>query len=531
VSQNGIPGSPGWQSSHLIYTHGYGAVATLVNTADASGAPVFLLQNIPPVGSGIQLQATPPDDHGSQVYYGELADVPYVVTDTKQPELNFVASQGSGSVNTTYQGTGGIPIGSFFRRLIFAYRYRDFNLLISGLIDKNSKILINRDITTRVMKAAPFLKYDKDPYAAIVDGRIVYIWDAYTTTDLYPYSERIGLANATNNDLPGRANYIRNSVKVVIDAYNGTTRFYVVDESDPLIKVWRNVFPHLFTSVKQAPPELVAHFRYPEDLLQVQATQFAQYHVTDAPTFFNNGRRWAVPGALPSTATGTAAGTLRPYYVLTKLPGQASEQFVLFEPLTPAGRQNMVAYIAAGSDPGQYGQLTVSQFPSGENVDGPSQVRALMSQDPTVSQQITLLNREGSQVLFGDLLIVPIEDSFLYVQPIFVLSAGQTQIPELKRVVVVHGGSVSIANSLTDAIAASFGQQAPPPSGGGGPPPTGSKLAQLLQQALQHFQAAQAALTRGDLAAYQREINLARQLVQQANQLAASPTPSPSPTP
>jgi uncharacterized membrane protein (UPF0182 family) len=530
VSQNGIPGGAGWQSAHLIYTHGYGAVATVVNTADASGAPVFLLQNIPPIGSAIPLQAIPPSDHGSQVYYGELADVPYVVSDTKQQELNFVSSQGSGTVNTTYQGRGGIPIGSFFRRLIFAYHYRDFNLLISGLIDKNSKILINRDITDRVQKAAPFLKYDGDPYAAIVDGRLVYIWDAYTTTDLYPYSQRISLANATNNDLSGTANYIRNSVKVVVDAYDGTVKFYVVDPNDPLIKVWRNAFPHLFTPVSRASPDLLAHFRYPEDLLQVQASQYARYHVTDAPTFFNNGRRWAVPGALPNTATGTAGGTLRPYYVEMKSPGTASEQFSLFEPLVPSGRQNMVAYMSGGSDPGQYGKLTVFQFPSGENVLGPTQARSLIQQDPTVSPQISLLGQKGSEVQFGDLIIVPIENSFLYVQPIFVVQAGQQglPIPQLKRVVVVHGDTVSIASSLTDALATSFGQAPPTPEA---PPPTGSKVAQLLQQALAHFQAAQAALTRGDLATYQREINLARQLVQQASELAAKPGASPSPSP
>jgi len=534
VSQKGIPGSPGWQSSHLIYTHGYGAVATLVNTSDTSGAPVYLLQDIPPVGTDISLQATPPNDHGSQVYFGELSDVPYVIPDTKQPELNFVSSTGAGSVNTTYQGTGGIPIGSFFRRMVFAYRYRDFNLLISGLIDKDSKILINRDINARVRKAAPFLRYDGDPYTAIVDGRIMYIWDAYTTTDLYPHSQRVALGASTNGDMSGGANYIRNSVKVVMDAYNGTLKFFVVDPTDPLIRVWENVFPHLFTPVSQASPELVAHFRYPEDLLQIQATQYSRYHVTDAPTFFNNGRRWQVPSALPITPGGSSTGTLRPYYVIIKLPGQSSEQFVLFEPFTPSGRQNMVAYFAAGSDPGQYGKLTAFQFPSGENVDGPAQVRSLLVQDPTVSQQITLLNREGSQVVFGDLLIVPIEDSFLYVQPIFVISATQPPIPELKRVVVVHGGNVSVANSLSDALAMSFGQQVTPPTGT--PPPTGgTKVSQLLAQALQHFQAAEAALKAGNLALYQQEINLAQQLVQQASQLTAqsgaSPSPSPSPSP
>jgi uncharacterized membrane protein (UPF0182 family) len=534
VSQNGIPGTPGWQQLHLIFTHGYGAVASQVNSADASGAPNFLLQNIPPVGNAIQLEATPPNDHGSQVYYGEVADVPYVVVGTNQDELNYPNPSGQGTVPTRYAGKGGISLGSkwSFRRLLFAYRYRDINLLISNLITGDSKILINRNLQTRVTKAAPFLKFDRDPYAAIVDGKIEFIWDAYTSTNLYPYSDQVPLSVATNLDIFGQVNYIRNSVKVVVNAYDGTVTYYVVDPTDPIIKVWQRAFPHLFTPVSQAPPELVAHFRYPEDLLQAQAFEFARYHVEDVPTFFNNTKRWAIPAALPPRVGASGTGTLRPYYVLLKLPGTQQEQFVLFEPFTPAGRQNMVAYMAAGSDPGNYGELSAYQFPTGENVDGPQQVRNLISQDPAASQQITLLSQRGSDVLFGDLIVVPVEDGFLYVQPIFLTAAGQTQpIPELKRVIVVHGGNVSIATSLPEALAASFGQTVTPPSGGpSGPPPTG-KVAQLLAQALQHFTAAEAALKAGDLATYQKEINLAQQLVQQAQAAAAQPSPSPSPSP
>lgn len=529
VSQNGIPGTAGWQQKHLIYSHGYGAVASQVSSSDPSGAPDFLLQNIPPVGTAIRLEARPPDDLGSQVYYGELHDVPYVLVNTKQAELNFPNPSGAGFVSTHYRGKGGIEVGGFFKRLVFAYRYKDINLMISGLIDKNSKILINRDIGTRVRKAAPFLKYDRDPYAAIVDGRIVFIWDAYTTTDLYPYSDRVSLPVATNNDLSGQVNYMRNSVKVVVDAYDGTVTYYVVDPTDPLIKVWQRAFPSLFTPVAKASAELRAHFRYPEDLLQTQAYEFARYHVTDTPSLFNNTKRWAIPSALPGRVGEKGKGTLRPYYVLLKLPGTDQEQFVLFQPFTPAGRQNMVAYIAAGSDPGQYGKLTAVQFPTGENIDGPQQIRSLINQDPAASQQITLLSQRGSQVLFGDLLIVPLEDSFLYVQPIFLQAAGQTPIPELKRVVVIHGGNVAIANSLADAIAASFGQVAPTPPSGGGPQPTGT-VASLLQEALDHFRRAEQALQNQDLATYQAEINKAQQLIQQAAQLAGK-APSPSPTP
>jgi len=528
VSQNGIPGGAAWQQAHLIYTHGYGAVASQVNAADSSGAPEFLLQNIPPVGQAIQLEATPPNDHGSQIYYGEISDVPYVVVRTQQDELNYPNPSGGGFISTKYQGSGGIPMGGFARRALFAYRYRDINLLISSLINGQSRILINRDIKTRVTKAAPFLKFDKDPYAAIVNGRIVWIWDAYTTSDLYPYSDRVQLGHATNDDLSGQVNYMRNSVKAVIDAYDGTVTYYVVDPNDPLIKVWGQAFPHLFTPVSKAPPALVAHFRYPEDLLQTQAFEFARYHVTDVPTFFNGGKRWALPAGLPETVNGNSQGTLRPYYVLIKLPTDATEQFLLFEPFTPAGRQNMVAYMTAGSDPGKYGQLNAFQFPTGENVDGPSQVRSLINQDPTVSQQLTLLSQKGSNVIFGDLLIVPIEDAFLYVQPVFVTAASAPPIPELKRVVVVHGGSVSVANSLSDAIDASFGR-AP---GAGGPTP-GATVSDLLGLALQHFQRAQQLLQQGNLAGYQAEINAAQKAIQQADALVkgGSLTPLPSPSP
>lgn len=532
VSQLNIPGTAGWQQMHLIFTHGYGAVASQVNASDSSGAPVFLLKDIPPVGTAIKLDGPPPQDQGSQVYYGELADVPYVLVNTNQEELNFPNPAGAGSVSTTYAGQGGIKVGGFFRRALFAYRYRDFNLLISGLINGNSRIMINRDIETRVKKAAPFLTFDKDPYSAIIDGRLTWIWDAYTTTDLFPYSDRIGLGQASNNDITGRANYIRNSVKAVVDAYDGTIKYYVVDDKDPMIKVWENVFPTLFTPGSEAPPELQAHFRYPEDLLQVQAFELARYHVTDVPTFFSNSKRWALPTALPdSPGDKSATGTLRPYYVLLKLPGDTEEQFVLFEPLTPSQRQNMVAYMAAGSDPGKYGQLSVFEFPTGENVDGPQQVRSLINQDPNVSKELSLLNQQGSGVRFGDLLIVPIENSFLYVQPIFVISSGQIPIPELKRVVVVHGGSVSVATSLTDALALSFGENASQP------PPTGQTVGELLADAIRHFNNADTALKAGNLALYQAELAAAQRDIQEANRILAeqggggsTPTPTPSPS-
>jgi uncharacterized membrane protein (UPF0182 family) len=526
VRQTQIPGGGGtWQNIHLFYTHGFGAVASPVNTVTTEGLPVFVLKDIPPAPeSQIPLSS----DKGAQVYYGERADVPYVVVGTKQRELNYPNPSGPGSVTTTYQGKAGITMGGFFRRALFAYRYRDINLLISGLIGKDSRILINRDIRTRITKAAPFLKYDKDPYAAIVGGRLVYILDAYTTTDAYPYSERLSLFRATGGDISGRVNYMRNSVKAVVDAYDGTVTFYVVDPTDPLIQVWQRAFPNLF-SKSEPPLSLRQHFRYPEDLMLAQSNQFANYHVTDVDTFYDKGKFWALPR---DPRPGANGATLRPYYVLIKLPGTTTEQFLLFEPFTPFNRPNMVSYLAAISDPDAYGQLQAFEFPTGVNVDGPTQVFSRINQDPTFSRERTLLGTGGSTVAFGDLLIIPIEKSFLYAVPVFVISSQQNAVPELKRVLVVHGGVVTLGNSLPEALAASFGETAPPPSGGPTGPPATGQVAQLLAQAVQHFKAADEALKQGDLATYQKEINAAITLVQQANAAAQrSPSPSPSVSP
>jgi uncharacterized membrane protein (UPF0182 family) len=521
VKQGQIPATGRtWQNEHLRYTHGYAAVASPVNAADVEGRPVFVLKDIPPIDSGIDLT-----DIGSQIYFGEEADSPYVVVRTEQQELNYPGQ--SGEVDTTYQGTGGIQVGGFFRRMVFAYRYRDFNLAISGLIDRDSRILINRDIQTRVRKAAPFLIYDGDPYAAIVEGRLKYIWDAYTATDLYPYSQRVDLGDVTIPRITGRVNYIRNSVKTVVDAYDGTIQFYVVDQEDPLIRVWMNAFPDLFVT-EEAPLALQEHFRYPENLLQVQATQFANYHVTEPQTFYGQEQLWELP-LNPATQTEV----LRPYYVLLKLPGETEEKFVLFMPFTPSKRANMVSYMVGLSDPGELGGLRAYQFPVGVNIDGPLQVLNRINQDPTFSSQRSLLDVEGSRVEFGDLLIIPIENSFIYVQPVFVASNAANAIPELKRVLVVQGGTVSIGNTLEEALAASFGEPTEPPPPGEEEPPVGD-VAELLAQALDHFVAAENALRAGDLATYQREIELAQNLVEQANALAAgeaSPSPSPSPSP
>jgi uncharacterized membrane protein (UPF0182 family) len=536
VSQNGIQSQAGtWQNRHLFYTHGFGAVASQVNTSSPEGQPLFILRDIPPQG---QIPVSQP-----RVYYGEQEEVKFVVADSGLGELDYQGTGGNDQKQVTshYAGKGGIPVGGFFGRLLFAWRYKDVNLLISGLMHGDSRMMIYRDIRERIPKPAPFLQYDGDPYAAVVNGRIVWIQDAYTTTNAYPYSQGVDLSDAPGNRLRGSANYIRNSVKVVVDAYDGTMTYYVVDPTDPIIQVWERAFPNLFTPVSEAPEALRAHFRYPEDLFFLQAEQYANYHVKRPEVFYGRQDFWAVPSDPAFSAnTGNKYETaLRPYYVLLQLPGEATTSFHLILPFTPAKRPNMVAFLAAGSDPANYGKLTSFEFPSGQNVDGPVQVFGRINQNREFSTERTLLGQGGSQIVFGNFLVIPIGNSFLYIQPVFVLGNQEGAFPELRRVVVVHGDSIGIGDTLSQALAESFG--APPPTNPNGePPPKGTvseQVAQLLAQALAHFQRADEALARGDLGTYQTEIQLAQALIKQANDLAAgtsppaSPSPSSTPTP
>jgi uncharacterized membrane protein (UPF0182 family) len=531
ISQFGIPGGgQTWQNSHLFYTHGFGAVATRADQVTPAGAPAFVLSNIPVTGEMAD-QLTEP-----RVYFQETTDVPFVLVHTGTPEFDFPLSEEDGQeVRTRYEGTGGIELGGFLRRLAFAWRYRDVNLLISGLIDSQSRILINTDLASRVQKVAPFLEYDHDPYAAIVDGRLTWIWDAYTVSDTYPYSQRVDLGEQTGEDLEGEANYIRNSVKVVVDAYDGTMTFYVVDPEDPIIQAWQEVFPDLFTPGTEAPQALQEHFRYPEDMFRVQAHQYTSYHVSDPAQFYQGQDFWAVP-EVPLDAQNPDAGTieLEPYYVLLTLPDGTDDKFLLFSPFTPADRPNMVAWMAADSDPGTYGQLTAFEFQA-QNVNGPGQVSSLINQDTEVSQQITLLSQLGSRVIYGDILAIPIGDSFLYVQPLYLQASGQQGIPELKRIVVVNGEDVTMGTNLEEALALAFGEDAPSgpsePTEPGVPGAPTPDVAELLAQAQEHFDAAQDALQEGDLGTYQQEIDAAEDAIRRAAELVgATPEPTPSPT-
>ena len=539
VSQTNIPGDATWQNRHLVYTHGFGAVASAVNTATTEGAPQFTLRDIPPIGE------PPLEGNGQRVYFGELSDVPFVVVKTGADELDYQGTATSDEEQKVfeYDGEGGIPMGGFLKQALFAWRFRDVNLLISGLIQGDSRIMIYRSIYERVPKPAPFLKFDGDPYSAVVDGRLKWIWDAYTTTAQYPYSQPLLLEEHTSQQagappLVGKVNYIRNSVKAVVDAYDGSVTYYVTDDEDPIIRVWQNAFPDMFTSMDEAPASLLAQFRYPENLFQVQSAQFASYHVTDPVVFYGNQDFWAIPED-PTLSTQTTKFLMRPYYLLMRVPGETEAQFVLIQPFTPLGRENMVAWMAARSDPGEdYGDILAFQFPTGQNIDGPTQVFSRINQDARFSAERTLLSQGGSEVLFGDFLVIPIDEGLLYVQPVYVRSVQTNAIPELKRVVVVNGGRVGIGTTLSEALTDSLSGEVVEPDGE--EPPTGTvqqQISELLAEAETHFAAAQEALVAGDLATYQAEVDAAAEAVNQANELAAqlegaappgTPTPSPS---
>ncbi len=530
VSQAGIQvDAQTWQNEHLVYTHGYGAVSALVNQATAEGAPSLTLADIP-------VRSDPgPELSQPRIYFGEgsTGDTPFVVVGTKTAELDYEGS----TAPYAYNGTGGIPMGNPLQRALFAWRFRDVNLLISGQITSTSRIMIYRDIAQRVPKPVPFLTFDQDPYFAVSAGRPVWIWDAYTTTNQYPYSQSLNLSEATDGQLPPQlVNYMRNSVKAVTDAYDGTMTYYA-NLSDPIIQVWDRAFPGLLTPIEDAPTDLQEHFRYPENIFQTQATQFANYHVTDAQVFYQKQDRWEIPAdpTVGLTTTGTApveapivptttsAARLRPYYLLMKAPGDTVERFQLVLPFVPEGRQNMVAWMTANSDPGpDYGRMLALELPDGANVDGPSVVFSRINQNPQFSAERTLLGQGGSQILFGDFLVIPMSDSFLYIQPVYVRSNQTTSVPELKRVVVANGDSVGVGNTLQEALAESVKGQVD--SGGGEPGGGGGGNEQtvndLLNQALDHFQAAQDALTAGNLALYQSELDQAQRLVEQANELA-----------
>jgi len=463
-----------WVNRHLLYTHGYGVVLSPVNETCAEGQPCFFIRDVPPQTEYPELALTRPE-----IYIGEETDN-YIVVGTTTEEFDY--PRGDDNVYTRYQGSDGVPMGTFFRRLLFAIRFGDLPILVSKYMTPQSRILYLRTIEERVGTLAPFLKYDYDPYPVILDGKLYWLQDAYTVSSLYPYSEPY-------EDI----NYIRNAVKVVVDPYEGTTTFYVVDPGDPLIQTYSRIFPSLFRPVSEMPAGLRAHWRYPEDMFRIQTHIYATYHMHDPQVFYNKEDAWQF-------AQETYLGDQRlidSYYVIMSLPGWEQQEFFLMVPFTPANRDNMIAWMHVQCDGDDYGKLGVFKFPKQSLVYGPFQIEARINQDPLISQQLTLWGQYGSRVIQGNLLVIPIEHNLLYVRPLY-LQAETGQIPELRRVIVAYGNRIAMAETLDEALRQVLTGQ--------GPTPTERGWEELAHSAQEHYLAAQKCLQVGDWACYGQEM-------------------------
>jgi uncharacterized membrane protein (UPF0182 family) len=488
-----------WVNRHLVYTHGSGVVLSPVNEVEAEGLPSLWVRDIPPRSSYPELALTRPE-----IYYGELTDE-YVIARTNEQELDYPS--GDRNVYTTYEGTGGVVLDSLLKRVAYALRLGSSQLLLSGSITPESRLLWHRAIDERVQIVAPFFGYDPDPYPVIVDGRLVWLLDAYTISDRYPYSEPI-------NTTFGQLNYIRNTFKVAMDAYNGTLTFYLIDPSDPIGATYAAIFPDLFQAREAMDPALVAHWRYPEGMFRIQATKYETFHMTDPQVFYNQEDVW-------SWAEEMAGGEwtrIEPYYVNMRLPGESASEFVLMLPYTPSSKQNMIAWLYARNDGEDYGQLGVYKFPKQRLVFGPMQVESRIDQDPIISQQLSLWNQRGSQVIRGNLLVIPIDQAILYVEPIY-LQAEAGQLPELRRVIVAYGSRIAMEETLADGLAQVMGTTAvtepterPVPST---PlPALEGEIVDLVRQADAHYQAAQACLQTGDWTCYGQEMDALAQVLE-----------------
>lgn len=483
LSHRHLPGAKTWLNEHLIYTHGYGLVMGPVNRVTKEGLPELFIKDIPPVSTA-SIKVTRPE-----IYYGELTDN-YVFVKTRAQELDYPA--GDKNVYSTYGGEGGIQVGSFFRKLLFSTRFGTLKIALSNDITGESRVMFYRNIHERVKKAVPFITYDRDPYLVVSeDGRLFWIIDGYTTSDHYPYSEPVR----------GMGNYIRNSVKAVVDAYQGSLAFYVSDPEDPIIQAYARAFPGSFKPIEMMPKDLKAHIRYPEGLFAIQARMYATYHMQDPQVFYNKEDLWSVPTKL---VDGRDA-PMEPYYIIMKLPGEAQEEFILLIPFTPARRDNMIAWLAARSDPPNYGRLIAYTFPKAKLIFGPKQIDARIDQDAFISQQLTLWQQRGSNVIRGNLLVVPIEKSLIYVEPLF-LAAEKGSLPELKRVIVAYGNQVAMEEALEGALQRIFGgrvtKEAVAPSAVEGAAPAVEGLKSLADRAWEYYTRAQTLLRQGDFAGY-----------------------------
>ncbi len=518
VRELNIDGNPSrnWINDHLVYTHGFGFVAAYGNTVDADGKPNFIVGDLPPTkGLG---------EFEPRVYFGENSPEYSIIGGSKSSkpvEFDYPDdTSASGQKNVTYTGTGGVPVGGLVNKLVFAIKYGEQRILLSSLINKDSKILYNRNPRERVAKVAPWLTLDGDPYPAIVDGKITWIIDGYTTSAGYPYSEGTSLADATQDALTSnsasitaqqnqRVNYIRNSVKATVDAYNGTVTLYQWDEKDPVLKSWMKAFPKSVKAKSEISADLMSHLRYPEDIFRVQRDILSSYHVKDAASFYGGQDFWRVPSD-PSTF-GANASDQPPYYLTMKLPNAKEPAFSLTTPFVPRGvRENLTAFAVVNSKPGaDYGKITVLQLPRSTAISGPSQIASNFEAKPEVANALSLLRQGGSDVVLGNLLTLPVGGGLLYVQPVYVKATSNTSAyPLLQKVLVSFGDVIGFDSSLKGALDQVFGGNAGASAATTPSNPTttnsSADVTSALANAKQAIADGQAALAKGDFAAYGR---------------------------
>jgi len=502
-----------WINEHLTFTHGYGVVVGPVNRITAEGLPEFLVKDIPPASTPNFPKITRPE-----IYYGEISN-DYALVKTRSQELDYPA--GDQNVYTTYAGRGGVVLSSWFRKLLFAMRFAEVKILLSNDLTDESRLMMYRAVGQRVRQIAPFFRYDRDPYIVVTpEGRLVWIIDGYTTTDRYPYSDPV----------PGLGNYVRNAVKATIDAYDGTVTFYNADDTDPIVRAWGRAFPGLMRPLADMPADLQKHIRYPEDFFAIQARKYATYHMEDPQVFYNKEDLWAVPRR---TIEGRDR-EMEPYYTIMRVPGESKEEFVLLTLFNPARRDNMIAWLAARSDPPNYGRLIVFNFPKQKLVYGPRQIDARIDQDPIISQQLALWNQRGSQVIRGSLLAIPIEESLIYVQPLYLAASEQGALPELRRVIVAYGNQIAMEPTLEQSLARIFTGMAPTPAAAATPPravqiPGTPAIPQALrslgQRAWEIWQRGQEALRRGDWGGYGAEQKRLEEVLRSLNEPGAGAKP------
>ncbi len=442
LSSESLP-NRSWINEKLSFTHGYGIAGGPVNQVTAEGLPVLFVKDLPPKSEFKELSINRPE-----IYYGELTN-DYVIVKTKSKEFDY--PKGEENVYTTYQGKGGVRLDSLLKRLFYAIKFSSLKLFLSNDVTSESRILYYRNIKERVEKIVPFLTLDRDPYAVVSDNRIYWIFDAYTKTNNYPYSQRLPFDGEM-------VNYIRNSVKIVIDAYDGSISFYQVDTKDPIIRTYAKIFPNLFQPMNKMPKSLLSHLRYPEDIFSLQTAIYTTYHMDNPQIFYNKEDQWEVPTISEgqNQETADAVSQMGPRHMIMKLPGEKKEEYILMLPFTPRGKDNLSAWMVARNDGDSYGKLVVYRFPKQKLIFGPKQVIGRINQDAEVSRQISLWDQRGSQVIQGPLLVIPIEESLIYVRPLY-LKAETGKIPELKRVIVAYENKIAMEENLEAALSRIFG--------------------------------------------------------------------------